>query len=219
MIWKVYDIEGNEVDQIEVPEGLLDVKPRIDILHQVVVWQMHNRRRFTANTRSWSDVRGGGRKPWRQKGTGRARHGSIRSPIWVGGATVHGPKPRISRMLLPKKVRKLALRMALKDRTDGDAVKVVRGMEVEKPSTRYALEVVRRFGDGKTLVVLGDGRPAKGVPSPLEKSFRNLEKVKALQVEGLNVRDILNSDQVLIDERAVERIWERLRYPVRVRHV
>lgn len=207
---KVFKADGSDDGVVSVPDGALEVTPRRDVLHQVVVWQQNQRRAHTAHTKTRAEIRGGGRKPWRQKGTGRARAGSRRSPIWRGGGTVHGPRTKEARPRLNKKVRRLGLRMALADRATNDALKVVRGLGWEQPSAKDADRVVRELGGRRTLVVLGDGRPAAGQPSVLERSFRNLSTAKVLQVEGLNVYDLLAHDTILVDESALGALYSRL---------
>ncbi len=207
---KQVDIAGKDSGTVNVPDGLLDVTPRRDVLHAVVVWQQAKKRRHTAHTKTRSEVRGGGAKPWRQKGTGRARAGTRRSPLWRGGGTTFGPRTKQVSPKLPKKVRRLGLRMALADRAVDDQLKVVKGLQFEAPNTRQAKDVVKAAGGKRTLVVVGDGRQASGVPSPTERGFRNLDGVRVLQAEGINVYDILAADVVLLADNAVEKVFSRL---------
>jgi large subunit ribosomal protein L4 len=217
MYWDLIAVTGEKIGEIPVPDVISEVTPRVDILHNVVRWQLHHRRSFTAHVKGWSEVSGGGRKPWRQKGTGRARHGSIRSPLWKGGAKVHGPNGVPSSFDLPKKVRKLGLRMALKDRTVEGRIKVVRGLEWETPSAKRARQFLETLGCKRLFLVLGNRRKEKGVPSPVELSFRNLERVKVLEIGGLNVYDILWSDMVVFTEDAMPLLGDRLAFPNRER--
>lgn len=220
MPWDLITISGEKIGEIPVPPEIAEVVPRVDILHSVVLWQRMRRRAFTAHVKSWSEVSGGGgRKPWRQKGTGRARHGSIRSPLWKGGAKIHGPNGVPSSFHLPKKVRRLGLRMALKDRTSEGRVKVVRGLHWEEPSTRNARAFLNALGAKRVFLVLAPERKEKGVPTPLELSFRNLPQVKVREMGGLNVYDILWSDLVLFQEEALPLLAPRLAFPVRPRRV
>lgn len=207
---KVFEASGKEVGEVNVPAGALDVTPRRDVMHAVVVWQLNERRRYTAHTKNRGEASGGGRKPWKQKGTGRARAGSNTSPVWVGGGVAHGPRYRQPGYEVNKKVRRLALRMALADRAGNEALKVVRAAQFDTPSTKQAASVVAALGGKKTLVVVGDGRRAKGMPSASERSYRNLERVRVLQAEGLNVYDILGADVVLVAEEAVPAVLRRL---------
>ncbi|RMF13247.1 MAG: 50S ribosomal protein L4 [Candidatus Dadabacteria bacterium] len=207
---KVIDIKGQDAGKASVPEGLLDVRPRRDVLHAAVVWQQARRRRWTASTKTRAEVAGGGAKPWRQKGTGRARAGSRRSPLWRGGGTVHGPRPKDVSPKLPKKVRRLALRMAVADRAQNDALMVLRGFAPEQPKTREARDVINAVGAKRVLVVVGQPREQAGVPSAAERAFRNLDGVRVLQPEGLNVYDVLRADAVVVAEEAIDRVWQRL---------
>lgn len=210
MGWDLINVQGEKVGELPVPPAIEGVVPRLDVLHSVVLWQLHRRRSFTAHVKTWSEVSGGGRKPWRQKGTGRARHGSIRSPLWKGGAKVHGPNGVPSSFSLPKKVRQLGLRMALSDRSREGRIKVVRGLHWETPSTKKALSFLKALGGKRVFLVLGEGRSEKGVPTSLERSFRNIPKVKVVQALGLNVYDILWSDMVVFQEEALPYLEVRL---------
>ena len=205
-----FNTKGKKDGSVDVPADLLDVTPRGDVMHAVVTWQQAKRRQWTAHTKTRSEVRGGGRKPWRQKGTGRARAGSRRSPIWRGGGTIHGPRTKDVKARLPKKVRRLGLRMALADRAAGESLKIVKGLDFETPNTREAAALIDTIGGRKTLVVVGDGRETKGVPSATERAFRNLDKVKVLQAEGINVYDVLNAEVVLVAEGALDTVYRRL---------
>lgn len=206
----VYKIDGKKAGKADVPAGLLDVTPRRDVLHSVVVWQQTNRRAFNAHTKTRGEVSGGGRKPWKQKGTGRARQGSNTAVQWVGGGIAHGPRSRTVSHELPKGVRRLGLRMALADRVGGDALKIVRDLKFDIPRTADARGVVEALGGRRTLVLVGDGRAVRGHASATERAFRNLPNVKVLQIEGANVLDILGADTVLVDEAALPRLWARL---------
>ena len=202
---------GKDAGHVKVPGDLLDVKPRRDVLHAVVVWQQNRRRRWTAHTKTRSEVSGGGAKPWKQKGTGRARSGSNTSPVWRGGGVALGPRKKIDLAVsLPKKVRKLGLRMALADRLQADKLRIVKGLAFDSPDSKQAAGIQSAFGGTKMLVVVGDGRTQKGVASVTERSFRNLDRVRVLQAEGLNVYDILGAEVVLIAESAVEKVFARL---------
>jgi large subunit ribosomal protein L4 len=206
----VYKIDGAKAGTTAVPEGLLDVTPRRDVLHAVVVWQQANRRAYNAHTKTRGEVRGGGRKPWKQKGTGRARQGSTTAVQWVGGGIAHGPRSRTVSHELPKAVRRLGLRMALADRAAGEALKVVRDLRFDIPRTSAARDVLDALGGRRTLVLVGDGRAVPGHASATERAFRNLPNVKVLQIEGANVQDILGADAVLVEESALPRLWSRL---------
>ena len=184
--------QGEPVGEVALDESLFDVEPNIGVMHQVVTAQLAARRAGTHSTKGRAEVRGGGAKPWRQKGTGRARHGSTRSPQWRGGGVAHGPKPRDYRQRTPKKMKRLALASALSDRARSGSVIVVDRWSFAEPKTRDARAALEAIGaDGKVLVVLGDR------DGDARKSFRNLPPVHCLHVGELNPYDILNSDTVV----------------------
>ncbi|MDE0289915.1 MAG: 50S ribosomal protein L4 [bacterium] len=195
----VYDSLGAHRGEVVLDPAMFGIEPNRDVMHQVVVAHMAARRAGTANTKTRAEVRGGGRKPWRQKGLGRARHGSIRSPIWVGGGVAHGPKPRSYAQRTPRKMRGLALRSALSARASEGAVKVVSEFDWGSPKTRLAHSLLDEIGvDGKALVVL-DGSEATAA-----RSFRNLPTVVLGRAGRLNTYDILWSDTVVFSGRALE---------------
>ncbi len=200
----VINIQGEQVGEVELNDAIwaADIKPYL--IHDVVVMQLANRRRGTAKTKSRGEVRGGGKKPWRQKGTGRARAGSSTSPVWVGGGTVFGPKPKEYHVSTPKKVRKAALRSALSQRYVDATVKVLDKLELDKISTKAFAGVMKTLGLSKPLVVV----PAKN--ETLEKSCRNIPYTKVLRVEGLNVYDVMRHEQFVVTVEALQRIEEAL---------
>ncbi len=200
----VYDENSQKVGEIEVSEAVFSAELKPHLLHEVVTWQLACRRAGTASTKTRSEVRGGGRKPWRQKGTGRARAGTRRSPLWRGGGTVFGPKPRDWSYKVPKKVRKAALRVALSDKLGQENLTVLRGFGLEQIKTRDFKAVLDRFGVNSALVV------TDAPDEVLEKSARNLPRVKVLRAEGLNVYDILRYDRLMLLEPAVSKIEEAL---------
>jgi len=209
----VFDMTANAVGSVEVSDQPIDVTPRRDVLHAVVVWQQQKRRAFAATTKTRSEVRGGGAKPWRQKGTGRARAGTRRSPLWRGGGVAHGPRGRRRVGRLPKKVRQLGLRMAIADRIEGEALKVVRGLQQDARKTKDAKQVLAAFETSPCLVLIADGREQSGCPSACERAFRNLPNARVMQVEGANVEDVLRSKLVLVAEEAVKPLWAKLSAP------
>ncbi len=200
----IYDANRQKVGELELSEAVFGAELKPHLLHEVVTWQLAKRRAGTACTKTRTEVRGGGRKPWRQKGTGRARSGSRRSPLWRGGGVSHGPRPRDYSYALPKKVKKGALKVALSDKLREDKLIVVRGFGLEEIKTKAFAEVLGRFEAGSALVVTA------GPDEVLEKSSRNLPKVKVLRAEGLNVYDILRFDQLMLLEQAVGGIEEAL---------
>ena len=195
----MYDSLGAHRGEVVLDPGLFGIEPNRDVMHQVVVAHLAGRRAGTANTKTRAEVRGGGRKPWRQKGLGRARHGSIRSPIWVGGGVAHGPKPRSYAQRTPRKMRGLALRSALSSRAAEGAVKVVAGFDWGSPKTRLANSLLDEIGvDGKALVVLDRSEATAA------RSFRNLPTVVVGRAGRLNTYDVLWSDTVVFSGRALE---------------
>ena len=194
----LYDSAGTEKGAVELDAGLFGVEPNRAVMHQVTVAYLAERRSGTAKVKSRSEVRGGGRKPWRQKGLGRSRHGSIRSPLWVGGGSAHGPRPRSYAQRTPKKMRGLALRSALSCRAAEGAVKVVEDFEWDAPRTRRAAELLSAIGaNGKALVVLTGGQ------GTAEASFRNLPQVILGRAGRLNAYDVLWSDTVVFSGSAL----------------
>ena len=183
---------GSEAGTVTLDNELFGIVPNVDVLHQVVNAQLAARRAGTHSTKTRAEVRGGGAKPWKQKGTGRARAGSSRSPIWVGGGVAHGPKPRDYAQRTNKKMIKLALRSALSDRYAEDKVVVVDGWGFEQPSTKSAKAALAAIGvDGKILLVVArDDWTAAA-------SFRNLPNVFVLASDQLNAYDILNHDWIV----------------------
>jgi large subunit ribosomal protein L4 len=197
---------GEVKGEVELPLDIFGVAPREGLLHEIVRWQMARWRAGTASTKTRSEVRGGGKKPWSQKHTGRARQGSIRAPQWVGGGVVHGPKPRSYEFKLNKKVRRLGLKMALSSRALTDRVYVAEAFPgLEKPKTKVMEGYVKKAGLQSALIIVPERNQV------LEKSVDNLPKVKVLSVEGLNVYDILNHDNLIIEKNALSKLEERLR--------
>lgn len=200
----VINLQGEKVGEVELNDAIWgsDIKPYL--MHDVVLMQLANRRKGTASTKTRGEVSGGGRKPWRQKGTGRARAGSSTSPVWVGGGTIFGPKPRDYHMAIPKKVRKAALRSALSARYEGASLKIVDKLELEKISTKSFSGIMKTLSLSKPLVVV------ERKDEVLEKSARNIPYTKVLRVEGLNVYDIIRHDQFVVTVDALRRIEEAL---------
>jgi large subunit ribosomal protein L4 len=196
----VRDPAGAETGTVELDETTFGIEPNVAVLHQVVTAQLAAARAGTQSTKTRAEVRGGGAKPWRQKGTGRARQGSIRSPQWRGGGVALGPKPRSYRQRTPKKMVKLALRSALSDRAAEGKVVVVSRWDFDAPKTREARVALEALAvEGRVLVVLG---PEEEVAA---KSFRNLPGVHVLPVGELNAYDVLCSDWVVFTEATLPR--------------
>lgn len=194
----VYDIEKNKVSEIELNDSIFGVEIHEALIYDVVRMQMAAKRLGTSSTKGRSDVRGGGRKPWRQKGTGRARVGTIRSPIWRGGGVTFGPKPRDYSFRVPKKVRKAALKTALSMKAKEERILILRDFPMEEIKTKKFKEVMDRFGLKSVLFVLDKSNPV------LEKSSRNLKEIKMMRTEGVNVYDLLKYDSLVFLEPAVK---------------
>ena len=200
----IVDSKGQKAGTVELPAEVFDVEPNIPLMHQVVVAQLAAARQGTHATRTRGMVRGGGRKPYRQKGTGRARQGSIRAPQFAGGGTVHGPQPRNYAQRTPKKMKVAALRSALSDRARNGRVHVITEFLVaDRPSTKQALSGLRNLTDRKALVVV----PREDALSLL--SLRNLPDVLVIRADQLNTYDVLNSDDVVFTAAALDRFLGR----------
>ena len=195
----VMDLSGSKVDTVDLPAEWFEGEVKVHVMHQVVTAQLAAARQGTHKTKTRGEVRGGGAKPWRQKGTGRARQGSIRAPQWVGGGVAHGRVPKDWSVRVNKKVKRSALRSALTDRANEGEVLVVRELAFETPRTKDAVAALRaleREGT-KALVVLADKH------EPTLRSLRNLPNVHTLVVDQLNTYDVLNHQTVIIDEAAL----------------
>jgi large subunit ribosomal protein L4 len=186
---------GSDAGTAELADEVFGIEPNLPVMHQVVTAQLAAKRAGTHSTKTRSEVRGGGAKPWRQKGTGRARAGSSNSPIWRGGGIAHGPRPRDYSQKTPKKMVKLALRSALSDRASDGNVIVVDSWNFASPKTKDATAALLAIGaEGKVLLVLGDGDEGA------YKSFRNLTNVHCMYQGELNTYDVLDSDVVVFTE-------------------
>jgi large subunit ribosomal protein L4 len=194
----VRDATGAEAGTVQLDAGLFGVEPNVALMHQVVTAQLAAARSGTASTLTRAEVRGGGAKPWRQKGTGRARQGSIRSPQWRGGGVALGPKPRSYRQRTPKKMVRGALASALSDRAADGRVVVTTSWDFDAPSTKAASKALAALGlDGHVLVVLG---PDDEIA---HKSFRNLPEVQTLPADQLNAYDVLRNDWVVFTRQTL----------------
>ena len=199
----MYNTDGKEVGNIALPDELFGAEIDEDAMHKVVNLQLASRRRGTASTKHRGEVRGGGRKPWRQKGTGRARHGTIRSPLWVGGAVTFGPKPRDYSFKIPKKVKKRALRSALTAKLRDGEVLVIDEFNLEEPKTKRVVNLLNNLSiDEKAMLV------TNGSNLNVYKSVRNIPGVSSIEAQNLNVYDILNYDYLVITREAVDRMEE-----------
>ncbi|MGN7457587.1 50S ribosomal protein L4 [Paenibacillus pasadenensis] len=201
----IFNVSGSQVGDIELSEHVFGIEPNSHVLHSAVLLQQAAERAGTHKTKGRSEVRGGGRKPWKQKGTGRARQGSIRSPQWVGGGTVFGPTPRSYSFKLPKKVRRLAIRSALSSKVIASELIVLDQLSFEAPKTKEFKAVLNNLKVGrKALVVTAE------FENNVALSARNIPGVKFVAADGINVLDVLSHDQLIITKDAVEKVQEVL---------
>jgi len=196
----VYDIAKQKVSQVELNDAVFGATPNEAVIYEVIKMQLASRRAGSASTKTRSDVSGGGKKPWRQKGTGRARAGTIRSPLWRGGGIVFGPHPRDYSYSVPKKVRKQALISALSLKAKENKILVLKEFPMEEISTRKFKKVMDLFALRKALFVLDQDYEY------LQKSSRNLQKIKLIRSEGLNVYDILKHEHLVLLEPSIKKI-------------
>jgi large subunit ribosomal protein L4 len=196
----IYDVQKNKVSEVELSDSVFGAEVNESAIYEVVRMQMAARRQGTASTKERSFVSGGGKKPWRQKGTGRARSGSSRSPIWRGGGIVFGPHPRDYSFTVPKKVRKAALKSALSLKCRDQKIIVLNDFPMEEIKTKKFKEVLDRFGLKSVLFVL-DASNEK-----LEKSSRNVQSMKMLRAEGINVYDLMRFEHLVLMEPSVKNI-------------
>lgn len=210
MLVKTYDQNGKETGQARLPKEIFDVKMNSDLVHQVAVSQMANRRRTIAHTKGRGEVRGGGRKPWRQKGTGRARHGSRRSPIWKGGGVSFGPrKERVFEKEIPKKMRRKALFMVLSAKAKNNFLLLLDELKIEKVKTKLTAKIIENlrakienFKKGKVMIVLP--RYDKNIIL----AARNLPEVATIQAKDLNALDLLSFKYLIMPKESIKEIKE-----------
>lgn len=199
----LYNMSGAQVGEMELNDNVFGIEPNQAVLYDFVKMQMANKRVGTASVKTRAEVRGGGRKPWRQKGTGRARVGSTRNPVWTGGGIAFGPHPRDYSYRLPRKVRRLAMRSALSTKVKEQSIIVIDELNFDEPKTRLMVETLQSLNAGrKTLVVIAD------VDDNVTKSARNIPGVKPVRADFINVYDLLHYDTLLITKDAVARVEE-----------
>ena len=201
----VLNMQGKKVDTAELPPAIFEAPVKKDLMHQALVRQLANARLGTHKTKSRGEVSGGGRKPWRQKGTGRARHGSRRSPIWVGGGKAHTPRPRKYTRHMPRKMRRAALRSALSVKAAQKEVVVLDELKMERPKTKEMVAILERLvGQASALILLAESNET------IEKSVRNLPDAKTLRANYLNVRDLLGYERLIMPLGALDIIQSYL---------
>jgi len=198
----IFNKEAVKVGDIELNENIFGVEINTNAMHQVVVAQLANKRQGTQSAKTRAEVRGGGIKPWRQKGTGRARQGSIRSPQWIHGGIVFAPKPRDYRMSVPKSMRRVAFKSALSAKVAENEMIVIDSLEFDSPKTKAMLEILSAFGAKKTLIVVETSN------ENIYKSARNIPGVQVSPVNNLNVYDILKYEKFIVTKDAVSKIEE-----------
>lgn len=195
----VRNTQGEAVGEVELRDDIFGLEPNVPVMHQALARQLANARLGTHKTKKRGEVRGGGRKPWRQKGTGRARQGSIRAPQWRGGGTVFGPQPRSYRQKMPRKMRRLAYCSALSVKAQEGQIIVLDALQMEVPKTREILDILDRLEVGASALIL-----LSQSNENVEKSVRNIPDVKILRAGYLNVRDLLNYDYLVMPLGALE---------------
>jgi large subunit ribosomal protein L4 len=199
----MYNISGTQVGELELSEQIFGIEPHIHALHEVALMQQAALRQGTHKTKGRSEVRGGGRKPWKQKGTGRARQGSIRSPQWKGGGVVFGPTPRSYGYSMPKKVRRLAMKSALSAKVIDKELIVLDQLQMEKPKTKEFANILNNLKLNKKVLIVGST-----YEDHLALSTRNIPGIKYTTANGINVLDLLTYDNLVITKDAVQIVEE-----------
>lgn len=201
MLVDVLNMDGQKVSTVELPAGIFEAPVYVDLMHQAFVRQMANARLGTHDTKTRHEVAGGGRKPWRQKGTGRARQGSTRAPNWVGGGKAHTPHPRSYEQSMPKKMRRAALRSALSAKAAESNIVVVENLALSEPKTRLMAKALNTLvGDGSALILLPEKEAYEGVI----RSTNNIPDAKVLLAGYLNIRDLLRFDKIVLPLSALD---------------
>ena len=203
----ILNTKGSAVGQIALDEKVFGVEPNLHVMHLALRRQLNNGRAGSASTKTRAEVSGGGRKPWKQKGTGRARAGSLRSPLFAGGGVIFGPKPRDYSFSMPSKARRLALKSALSARIE-NTVLVKDFSEINEPKTKLMAETLKALKVEGKILIIADVKAAEN--AYLELSARNLPNVRIILPSNLNVKDLLEADNVIITEAAIKEITERL---------
>lgn len=203
----ILNTKGSAVGQIALDEKVFGVEPNLHVMHLALRRQLNNGRAGSACTKTRAEVSGGGRKPWKQKGTGRARAGSLRSPLFAGGGVIFGPKPRDYGFAMPQKARRLALKSALSARID-NTVLVKDFSEINEPKTKLMAETLKALKVEGKILIIADVKAAEN--AYLELSARNLPNVRIILPSNLSVKDLLEADNVIITEAAINEITERL---------
>ncbi len=204
----VYNLAGEKTRTVELPAQVFEAPINVDLMHQAYVRQMANARLGTHQTKTRGEVSGGGRKPWRQKGTGRARQGSTRSPIWVGGGKVHTPHPRSYYKRMPKKMRRAALRSALSVKAAEAEIVVVEGFDIEEPKTRVMAGILDKLVGADSVLILMPQKDEKY--DRVMRSASNLPDAKVLLAAYINIRDLLKYDKLVLPLETVDALVAHL---------
>lgn len=199
----LYNLSGEQIDDIELKDSVFGIEVNQHVLYEVVKNQLANKRQGTQSVKTRSEVRGGGRKPWRQKGTGRARQGSIRAPHWVGGGVSFAPKPRDYSYSVPKKVRRLAMKSALSSKVIDNEIIVLDEFKMDQPKTKEIGNILKNLNSSKKALIVMDKKDENVV-----KSAKNIPGVSTTLVNTLNVYDILNHDTFIITKDAAKKVEE-----------
>lgn len=201
----IYNMEGKEVGEIELNDSIFGIEPNEAVVHEAVVMQLASLRRGTQSALTRAEVRGGGKKPWRQKGTGRARAGTIRSPLWRKGGIIFAPKPRSYAYSIPRKKRRLAVKSVLSAKVNGGDIIVLEDLAFNQPKTKDMINVLANLKvEKKALVVTAD------TTGYVQESARNIPGVKPVAADGINVYDLLNHDKLIITKAAIAKVEEVL---------
>jgi large subunit ribosomal protein L4 len=200
----VYNMKKEKVRTLEIPEGLINYTVNKSLLHEIVLYQLAKRRAGTASTKNVAKVSGSNRKPWKQKGTGRARAGSNKSPLWVGGGITFGPQPRDYSYSINKKKKQKALKSAIKAKIDDGCFIVLNSINIESGKTKDARHFLETYEATRKVLFIYDN-----IDDKTERSFRNLDYVKLLSINGLNVYDIINAKTIILDEHTFNNVLQR----------
>ncbi|MGI9254911.1 MAG: 50S ribosomal protein L4 [Thermomicrobiales bacterium] len=201
----VYNTSGSVVGSASLDESVWGIEPNISVMHQALLRQLANARKGTHDTKTRAEVRGGGRKPWRQKGTGRARQGSIRSPQWIGGGVVFGPHPRSYEQAMPRQMRRLAIRSVLSAKAKDGLLTVVEGLGDVEPRTKAMKSVLGSFPASRSTLIVTAGKVES-----IERGAGNLQDVLTIQAGNINVRDVLKYERLIVTRDAldvIEGLW------------
>lgn len=199
----IYNVSGQQVSEIELSENVFGVEVNEHAMYEVVKNQLANKRQGTQSAKTRAEVRGGGRKPWKQKGTGRARVGSIRSPLWVGGGIIFAPKPRDYSYTIPKKVRRLALKSAFTSKVNNNELIVLDELKLDAPKTKEMVNILKNLNVDKKALIVMDEKSETVI-----KSASNIQGVQTALVNTINVYDILKYDKLIITKEAVQKVEE-----------